>query len=340
MKTTLAVLITIVLSASVCLALRGCSDGGRDSGSHRVAILQYVDHPGLDAARKGIIEKLAERGLKDGENTTITYRNSQGDSALMQNIVDTTLSEKHDLIITLATPISQAIKRKSDGTTPIIFGVITDPVSAGLVESMDKPGGNYTASSDQWPYRRQIELIRTVLPDAKTVGVPWNPSEVNSQYAMKQVRKAADAIGLNIREVPISNLNEVPQAISSLAGKVDVVYIPADNTAMAAAPSIIKRASDIGVPVIAGDPGTFEAGAIAGLGVSYEDLGRQTGAVAANIVLNDLSPADVPVIVVKNPILMLNPSVAQKFRITFQQSLLDSADVVKDGDEESGEAGR
>ena len=287
------------------------------SNNYHVAILQYVDHPGLDAARRGILDEFREQGLTEGKELTLTYRNAQGESTLMQNIVLATRQQRYDLIITLATPISQAIKHRDDSArTPVIYGVITDPVSAGLVASMDRPGDNNTASSDQWPYLDQMKLAASVFGKGATIGVLFNPGEVNTQYAMRQTRAAAQAVGISLEEKPVYSLNDVTQAIASFGDKVKAIYVPADNTAMAAAPAIAKLARDRHIALIAGDPGTFDAGAVVGLGVDYYDLGKQTGKTAIQILRGHVSAGSIPVAVVRNPTLMVNEKLARELSVS------------------------
>ncbi len=309
----------------IFMAIISCDN---ESSTQKIALAQYIDHPGLNAARDGFNDRINEWLRTRKDSLEIDYYNSYGDNSMMQTIINDIYSKDYQLIITLATPISQAAKTKFlDKNVPMIYGVITDPVSAGLIQSMQKPGDNNTASSDQWPYYEQIKLIKDYFSNFKKIGVPFNPGEVNTQYAMKQIRDAANNLGIELVEKPLYNLNDVSTVINSFGNSVDAIFIPADNTAMAAAPTIILVAKRNNLPVIAGDPGTFNAGAIIGLGVSYYDLGTQTAEMAIKI-LNGANAGSLPVAVVKNPELMINLEVAKELGVTIPNNLIEKADTV------------
>lgn len=273
----------------------------------RVALLQYVEHPALNEARDAFRKRLREELARFGKNLNLRYENVQGDPVLMGNLLASIDPSDFDVIVTFATPISQAAKQRfGKSGTPLVYAVITDPVSAGLVDSMEKPGGNNTASSDQWPYRQQMELIREFMGKKNRVGCLLNPGEANTQYAMKKTRDAAADLEIQLVEQPVSGLNDVVQAIAALQGKVDAIYIPADNTAMAAAPVIIRQAHEAHIPVFAGDPGTFESGAVAGLGVSYKDVGIGTANAVLRIANEKIPAGQIPVAVSEVPELMVD----------------------------------
>jgi putative ABC transport system substrate-binding protein len=294
----------------------------------RVALLQYVEHPALNEARDAFEKHLREGLAGVGKQLNLHYENVQGDPVLMQNLLASINPSDYEVIVTFATPISQAVKKRFGASgTPLVYGVITDPVSAGLVDSMEKPGDNNTASSDQWPYREQMEMIHAFMGDKNRIGCLLNPGEANTQYAMKKVREAAADLKLQLIEQPLSSVNDVAQAVTALQGRVDAIYIPADNTAMSAAPAIIHQADDANIPVFAGDPGTFRAGAVAGIGVSYTDVGIETANIVLQIV-NDKKPAgQIPVALCKKPEVLVNKEQATKFGLTIPEMVLTNLDA-------------
>jgi putative ABC transport system substrate-binding protein len=323
-----AIAIAVIMICAVAVTLPHPRNTRRTT---RIEILQYVDHPALNEAHAAFISRLSERGYVNGMGgVEIVTKNAQGDPNAMQNIVLSVDPTDCDVIFTLATPISQAVKRKFGHSQqlPVVYGVITDPVSAGLVESLEKPGDNNTATSDQWPYEAQMRIIREIFPKAKRVGVLLNPGEVNTQFAMKKTREAALKNSLELVERPISSLNDVQAAVLSLP-EVDVMYVPADNTAMAAAPAIIKLAMERGIPTIAGDPGTFEAGALAGVGVSYKELGQLSADVVVRILQMEHAGV-IPVVTVQKPMIMVNVNLAKKMGVSIPTSVLESAIIIKD----------
>jgi|GEM_PF-2236701 len=279
-----------------------------------ICVLQYVSHPLLDAVYGGFREELSRRGY---DPTKLRFSNANGDATAASLLADKACKEDCALIFVLATPMAQSVKTACPPTRPILFGAITDPKSAQLVASMDSPGGNLSGTSDQWPYRLQMELIAHIWSGKARVGIPFNPAEANTQYAMEQTRTHANQLGLRLLEVPINSVSEAPQAVDAMARKVDVIYVPADNTAVAAAASIVAAADRLHIPVVAGDPGTFKAGGAVGLGVDYRNLGV-INARQALAILSGSATATMPVEVVNRPELYLNDERAARYHIDTQ----------------------
>src|SRR5665811_2466874 len=149
-------------------------------------------------------------------------------------------SKSKDLILAIATPTAQAAAQAITDK-PILITAVTDPVAAGLVDSMDKPGGNITGTTDMNPVEEQLELVKEIAPDAKTVGIVYSSGEVNSEIQVKMAKAAAPGLGLEIKEATVSNSSEVQQAALSL--DVDAYYIPTDNTVVSAIESLLQVAA-------------------------------------------------------------------------------------------------
>ncbi|HAG42894.1 MAG TPA: ABC transporter substrate-binding protein, partial [Clostridium sp.] len=166
--------------------LTGCSKDNNDklSDSNKdiktIGITQLVEHPSLDKARDGFIKALEDNGYKDGENIKIDYQNAQNDMPTTQMIANKFVSDKEDLIYAISTPSAQAAYN-STKDMPILITAVTDPVAAGLVKSIDKPEGNVSGTSDYISIDKNLDLIKMFIPDAKTIGVLYNTSEVNSK---------------------------------------------------------------------------------------------------------------------------------------------------------------
>lgn len=327
---TLIALVTASIIASIFF-VRINFNNSKITGKkiYKIAVGQYIDHPGLDAVRKGFYDQMAKLGYKEGDNVQYDFQNCQGDTTLTQNISNKFSDGSYDLIFSIATPISQAIKKgTAQNHTPVVFGAITDPVSAGLVNSLQSPGDNLTGTSDVWPYLKQLELIKKILPNAKNIGVLFNPGEANTTYAMEQTRNAAKQLGLNLVEAPITGTNEINAGVLSIVNSVDAFYVTADNTTMAAAPAIVKVATEKKKPVFAGDPGTFDAGSVAGFGVSYYNLGVASANITNDILKNGKKPSNIPVVISDNPELMINLVVAKQLNISITDSVVSSAQKV------------
>lgn len=323
----------LILTASLLSGCSGSSNQKLQSTSgkkvFKIGITQIVEHAALDSARKGFIDALAEKGFKDKDNIEIEFQNAQGDIPTAQTIAQNFVSQKKDLILAIATPSAQAAYNATKDI-PVLITAVTDPVGAGLVKSMDKPETNVTGTSDAAPIEKQFELLKKLAPNAKKVGILYNTSEANSEVQVKQVKEIAPKFGVEIVTTGVTSTNEVSQALDSLLGKVDVLYVPTDNLVVSAMPVVSAKCIEKKIPVIGAERGTVEAGGLATEGIDYYKLGYQTGLVAVD-VLNGKSPKDIPVTILKDTSLIINSDTAAKLGIQIPDDLKGRAEFVKGG---------
>jgi putative ABC transport system substrate-binding protein len=292
----------------------------------KIGISQLVQHPALDSACEGFIEALKEAGYEDGKNIKIDMQNAQGDVTNAQTIARKFADEKVDMILAIATPAAQAAANVTKDI-PILITAVTDPVMAGLAESLDKPGNNVTGTTDMNPVSEQIKLIKDLVPNVKNVGILYNSGEINSKVQVDMAKEAADSLNLNIVEATVSNSSEVNQAAQSLLGRVDAIYVPTDNTIVSAIGAVIKVANDNKIPVIGSERGQVDAGAIATKGIDYKELGKQTGQIAVKIIKGK-KPQDIPIEGSKVVTLIVNQKAAETIDLTIPKEILDKADEI------------
>ncbi|OXT08804.1 sugar ABC transporter substrate-binding protein [Thermoanaerobacterium thermosaccharolyticum] len=312
------------------VVLSGCGSRTISSGSTEkmitIGITQIVEHPALDSAREGFIKALKDNGYVEGKNVTFIQENAQGDMSTAQTIAKKFVDKNVDLIFSIATPTTQAVK-KATSTIPIVFTAVTDPVAAGLVNSLDKPGGNVTGTSDMEPINDQLKLIKDLVPGAKRVGIIYNAGEVNSTVQVKIAKDDAASLGYSIVEATVSNSSEVNQAAQSLVGKVDAIWLPTDNTVASSVAAIIKVANSAKIPVVAAEKGMVEGGSLATLGISYSDLGYQAGSMAIKILKGE-KPANIKVETAKNLQLIINQKEADAIGLKIPDSIMKKAQEV------------
>ncbi|MEX2784771.1 ABC transporter substrate-binding protein [Streptococcus sp. H49] len=270
-----------------CLLLAACSqksDSSKTAASDakHIGILQYVEHESLTAARKGFIDELEQEGYVDGDNIVIDYENAQGDQANLQTISES-LVQDNDLVLGIATPAAQALATASSDV-PILFTAVTDPVSAKLVDSMEKPGSNVTGTSDLSPIDKQVELLQEVLPDVKKVGIMYTTNERNSEVQVEDAKKAFKAAGIETVVKGISSTNDVQDTAKSLMNQTEVLFIPTDNTIVSSISLITDLSKEMKVPVVGGSADVVESGVLFSYGADYEALGRQTAQLAVKIL--------------------------------------------------------
>ena len=304
---------------------QGASSGGK---TYKVGIVQLVEHNALDAANKGFVDGLKERGFEEGKNVTFDKQNAQADQSNLQNIAQRFISGKMDLICAIATPAAQTVANATKDI-PIVGTAITDYVGAKLAASNEKPGGNVTGTSDKNPIKEQIDLLMKLKPEAKTIGVIYCSSEVNSEVQVKAMQEYAESKGLTVKGATISTVNDIQQAAQSLVGSVDAFYEPTDNVIASAMPTLVAITDAAKLPIICGEPNMVKAGGLATYGIDYYKLGVQTGHMAADILEGKSKPADMSIELAKDLKITINKADAARLGITIPEDVLKDADLVE-----------
>ena len=309
--------------------IAGCgsqSQSGTDK-KYSVGVVQLVEHDALDAANKGFVDALKERGFEEGKNLTIDNQNAQADQSNLQNIGQRFVTNKVDLIYAIATPAAQTVANLTKDI-PIVGSAITDYVGAKLVKSNEAPGGNVTGTSDMNPIKEQVDLLMKLCPNAKTIGCVYTSSEVNSEIQFKAMKEYAESKGLKVEAATISTVNDIQQAVQSLTGKVDAFYVPTDNVIASAMPTMAAVAMEAKKPIICGESNMVKAGGLATYGVDYYQLCRQSGMMAADILEGKSKPATMEIQFSKNLKAVINKGVADKLGITIPADVLKDAETI------------
>ena len=287
-------LLSLVSLAMALLLVAGCSSSKKSEKQVHIGILQYVEHESLTAARKGFENELKDQGYIDGKNIKIDYQNAQGDQSNLQTI-STSLLSKNDLVLGIATPAAQSLVNLSTDT-PILFTAITDPVSAKLVKSMDKVGGLATGTSDRVSAKKQVALLKKVMPNLKKVGIMYTTNERNSEIQVQEAEVAFKEAGIETVVKGISSTNDVQDTTKSLMSQTEALFIPADNTIVSAITLVTDLSKEMKVPVVGGSVDVVDDGVLFTYGADFEALGRQTAKMAIRIMngekVDDISAED------------------------------------------------
>ena len=250
----------------------------------RIGISQFITHQSLDATREGFVDELAKQGYVEGENIEIDLQNAQGEQRNLKTISQK-LAESSDVVLAIATPSAQSLANTTQ-TTPVIFSAVTDPVSAKLVESREHPGGNVTGTSDQSSdaISTQINLIKKVLPKAKSIGILYTQSEPNSVVQKDEAKRLLEEKGFTVVEKTILDSNNVKAAAESLMTEVDMVFVPTDNIISSTMETVKQVSIKHKVPVFGGSTEMVAVGGLYNYGTNYEELGRQTARMLVRIL--------------------------------------------------------
>lgn len=288
-----------------------------------IGISQFAEHPALDAVRQGFEDELKELGV----NVNIDYKNSQGDTGTAGMIAQKFVADKKDLIFAIATPSAQAAKQATD-SIPVLFSAVTDPVSAQLVDSFEKVGGNLTGTSDAAPVDKQMKLFKELNPEIKKVAIIYNTSEANSEIQIAKAKEIGEELGIEIVPVGVNNINDIPQAVNSVVRKVDGFYTITDNIVASAINLISKAAIKNKKIAIAAEEAHVQGGILMTDGLSYYEIGRQTGVMAKKILVDKVSTEDIPVEVSKNTKKVVNRKTLKSLKLAEDSSAFSGATFI------------
>ncbi|SDG37411.1 ABC transporter substrate-binding protein [Desulfosporosinus hippei] len=329
MKRKLAkMMISVLMTMTLVLSLTACSPSKTETPDKSVAkknigIVQIVEHPSLNTIKESIVTQLSEKGFKDGENISIDYQNAQGDQSTLKTIVTKFVNNKYDLIIAIATPsVQAAVSQTKD--IPILFAACADPLGSGVVSNLEKPGGNVTGTSNAVSAEKILELAKRITPNFKTIGALYNSSETNSLIVIKGLKEYANKNNLTIVESTVTSSADVQQAATSLVEKVDVIFLPIDNTVATAMPLVAQIANNAKIPVYVGADSLVKDGGLATYGIDYSVLGKETADMGVEI-LNGKNPGDIPVRTMSDMKIYLNKDTATTIGVNFPEDVVKEA---------------
>lgn len=314
-------------AAAACLMVAGLAACGNkpstpsnpDEKVFQIGIVQLAEHPAMDEATRGFKEFLTE---KLGDKVQFNVQNAQGEQTNCTTIVNQFVSSKVDLIMANATNAVKAA-REATSDIPVVGTSVTDYVSCGLVASNEAPGANVTGASDMNPVTVQVDLMKTLCPEVKTVGIVINSGEENSAIQAEEAKTAFEAEGFAVKIYSVADTNEIQTVVTAACNEVDAFYEPTDNLIAANVPTMSNITTAAGKPVICGEGGMCESGFLATYAISYYELGRAAGEQAFNILVNGADPATTPIFFfdVSNLSLVINEENAAELGITIPEEL-------------------
>lgn len=289
-----------------------------------IGIGQFAPHGSLDNCVEGFKLGMAEAGYVEGKNVTYDFQNAQADMANTNQIAQSMVANKVDLICGVATPMAQACYNAANGSIPVIYTAVTDPVAAQLANEDGTSVGNTTGTSDKLAVEAQLEMIRKFMPDAKKIGILYTTSEANSISAIAEYKELAPNYDFEIVDSGISQTSDIPLAAADLASKVDCISNLTDNTVVSALATVLDAANKAKIPVFGSEIEQVKAGCVATEGLDYVALGKQTGAMAAR-VLEGEKAEDIPFETITEYSLYINSTALESLGLTCPEDLRASA---------------
>ena len=328
-KNVLGFIVVIVIALAYYFVnnmKKGNEDVAKSEKVINIGVLQLLSHPALDSIYKGLEEELARQGYENGKNIKIDLQNAQGEQSNLALMSGKLVSEKNDILVGITTPATLSLANVTKDI-PIVMTGKTYPVEAGLIASEDKPGNNITGVSDRTPIKQQLELIKQIIPNLKTLGLLYTSSEDNSIKQIEEAKKYTKELGINIKLASIANTNDIQQVTESLASEVNAIFVPIDNTIASAMATVVKVTDKFKVPVFPSADTMVKDGGVLGLGVDQYQIGVSTAKVLIDI-LKGGKPAEMPIVLANKSIIYLNEAQAKKLGLEIPADIKEKAEIV------------
>ncbi|MDO4173624.1 MAG: ABC transporter substrate-binding protein [Eubacteriales bacterium] len=299
--TAAAVAMTMLASLTACgnssTSTSGSAAGSDSTTTYTVGICNYVDDASLNQIVDNLETQLETLGKENNVTFEISYDNCNADANVMNQIISNFIADDVDLMVGVATPVATAMQSATeDNGIPVVFSAVTDPVGTELVESLEAPGTNLTGTSDFLDTDSIMNLILAANPDVKKIGLLYDQGQDSSTTAIESAKEFLEENNIEYVERTGTTNDEVALAADALvADGVDAVFTPTDNTIMTAELGIYETFIDAKIPHYTGADSFALNGAFVGYGVDYANLGVETANMVADILLNNLDPAEVPV---------------------------------------------
>lgn len=319
MKKIIALALTVLIALS-CLTACGKAPSGTEVGKEiKVGICNYVDDASLNQIVDNIQSRLKEIGEEKGVTFNVSYDNCNADANLMNQIISNFIADGVDIMVGVATPVAMAMQAATeDNQIPVVFAAVSDPVSTGIVESLEAPGSNVTGTSDYLDTTAVINLMFAAKPDTAKVGLLYDIGQDSSATPIAAAKADLDARGVAYADYTGTTVDEVVLAVQSLiADGVDAVFTPTDNTIMKAELSIYELLAEAGIPHYTGADSFALNGAFLGYGVDYANLGVETANMIAEVALEGKNPAELPVRTFDNGCATVNTETCEKLGYKF-----------------------
>lgn len=295
-----------------------------------VGVLQYVEHDSLNQNYQGFVDGLAEAGYVEGENLTLNYLNASADNANLQSMSEN-VANSSDYLFAIATPAAQSLVNV-ESEKPVLFSSVSDPLGAGLVDSLEAPSKNVTGTTDAGPIKEQVQLLMNTVPDAKRVGIIYNSGEANSVSEAGIAKEVLEAAEIEVVEATITSTNDISQFMDSLLKEdIDAIFVVTDNTVASAMKLVGDKAVENNLAIIGGSKDMILENGLATYGLDYYELGKQTAQMLVEIIETG---EIIPVQSASNLELVVNESNAEKLGIDPASITLEGADSSEESSEQ------
>jgi len=316
----------MIMAAAMVYSVTACgSKAEPDNGKLRVGVVQLIDNGAFEDMREGFIQQLRDKGYTE-DKLEIVYENAQGDATNLNTICQNMVTDKVDLVATIATPAAEAMVNQ-ESEIPVIFISVSNPIGAGIITDMEHPDMNATGTSNAIPINEIFNLAEELTPGCKTYGLLYTTSEINAVTTVNNAKEYLTSIGCDYVESVVTNSSEVQQAAQALVGKVDAIFIPNDSVIQSAVSLVAEIANDAKIPVYASSATTVSSGAFATIAISDTEIGKISADMAIEY-FEGKKIEEIPAIVVPASDTVVNRQAMEALGITISEdkaTIIDTA---------------
>lgn len=316
-------ILALLLSAIMIMGLCACGkEDTKDSDKKeiKIGVVQIVEHASLNTIRDAVVSRLKELGY-DGENVTIDCQQANGEASNVTSILQSFEGNGCDIIVAITTPCAQMAAPYTE-KIPVVFSAVTDPVAAGIVDSLESTGGNITGTSDALDIEKILDFA-TQIKEINTLGYLYNSGEANSVACLEQVKAYCDKKDIEVKAVAVTNSSEIKMAAESLCEDVDAIFSPNDNTVAATMNVVAEVANAKKIPVFVGADSMVKDGGFGTVGIEYTDLGIETANMVDQILKGEKKASEIPVKVFNEDLsIYINKTTAEEIGIEIPEEIL------------------
>jgi len=316
----------VLLLLLVVGLVAGC--GGDSQQAPVIGLISFAPDPSTDRTVQGVKDGLKEAGYEEGEDIRFVYNDAQGDFATIQTIAQKYVADKVDIIVPMTTPCLMATANVVQGTDRIVvFTEVYDPYAAGVAVSPTEHPPNLVGVASPPPVDPILDIMAQLMPEARRIGIIYNPGEANAVSAVGRIRAGTAERGMELVERTVAGSSEVQQAAQSLVGRIDAFFITGDNTVQVSFDAVVGTAEAGGIPIFVNDSAWVERGAMVGMGPNFYEAGRAAAKLIVQI-LQGADPAEMEIQELDVQRMIVNLDAAQRQGITLPQELIEQADQV------------
>jgi putative ABC transport system substrate-binding protein len=314
-----------------CLACFGCNSSTAQDVQHFTIGLVTNNINGMRNV-EGFKNGMTDLGYIEGENVTYLFAGEPVSGDALDTTIQEMVDQQVDLIFTAGTPTGVVAHRITAGSgIPVVFGVIADPVEAGVLDDITIPGGNMTGVKLDQSQGRRLELLLELAPGVRKILVPYNPGDTAATSAVDQIIELAPGLGVELVLAEARTSQEVDELLENIPTNLDAIFLVPDSVVNARLATIVSLANQLNMPISGPSTAQVEGGALMTYGFIHSAVGVQAARMA-NQILRGANPGDMPIETAEN-FLAINLVTANEIGLQIPDEILRQAEIITRAEE-------